>query len=86
MKHQEEVDKLLGIQREEHERRMRERLALRQQRLAEGFTEEEVDKMEEEEEKEYRSKRNLLADLEGVFEKVSRLDSNRFILVDYACF
>lgn len=68
---QESVDALLGVQRAEYERRMRERLATRQQRLAEGFTEEECDKLEAEEETEFRKKRNILAELDGVFEKVS---------------
>ena len=67
---QESVDALLGVQREEYERRMRERLATRQQRLADGFTEEQCDKLAAEEEAEFRKKRNLLADLDGVFEKV----------------
>ena len=68
---QESVDALLGVQRAEYERRMRERLATRQQRLAEGFTEEECDKLEAEEETEFRKKRNILAELDGVFEKVN---------------
>ena len=65
------MDALLGVQRAEYERRMRERLATRQQRLAEGFTEEECNKLEAEEETEFRKKRNILAELDGVFEKVN---------------
>ena len=62
---------MLGVGGANLERRQREKLAKRQQRLAEGFTEEECDKLEAEEEKEFRRKRNILAELDDAFEEVS---------------
>ena len=67
----ESADAMLGVGGANLERRQREKLAKRQQRLAEGFTEEECDKLEAEEEKEFRRTRNILAELDDAFEEVS---------------
>ena len=64
------ADAMLGVSSSDLERRERERIAMRQQRLAEGFTQEECDQLEADDEKEFRRKRNLLAQLDGAFEEV----------------
>ncbi|KAL8585441.1 hypothetical protein ACOMHN_024602 [Nucella lapillus] len=62
------LKKLMGDNREEYERKLRERLERRKQRLAEGMSEEEIDRLEREEEEQEEEearqrRRNVLQDL-----------------------
>ncbi|XP_052070817.1 trichohyalin-like isoform X2 [Mytilus californianus] len=66
---QETLDRLFGDSKEEQERKMKERLHRRKQRLASGMSEQECDELEaeeikQEEEEEKKKRRNILLDLD----------------------
>ncbi|XP_063400098.1 trichohyalin-like isoform X3 [Mytilus trossulus] len=66
---QETLDRLFGDSKEEQERKMKERLHRRKQRLASGMSEKECDELEaeeikQEEEEEKKKRRNILLDLD----------------------
>ncbi|KAJ8301347.1 hypothetical protein KUTeg_020334 [Tegillarca granosa] len=74
LQYDETLKKLLGDSKEEQERKLRERLARRKQRLAQGMTEEECDKLEQEdiakeEEEEKKRHKNILLELQHHYEK-----------------
>ena len=70
MKHDANLQSLLGDSKAEQERRLKERLAKRKERMAAGMAEEEVEKLEEEEDKVFeeevakKTTGNVLLDLE----------------------
>ncbi|CAC5415796.1 unnamed protein product [Mytilus coruscus] len=66
---QETLDRLFGDSKEEQERKMKERLHRKKQRLASGMSEQECDELEaeeikQEEEEEKKKRRNILLDLD----------------------
>ena len=71
---QETLDRLFGESKEEQERKLKERLHRRKQRLAAGMSEQECDELEkeeikQEEEEERKRRRNILLDLDNRCEK-----------------
>ncbi|XP_066283910.1 trichohyalin-like isoform X2 [Branchiostoma lanceolatum] len=75
LKDQQNLESLMGDTRAEQERKLKERLARRKKRLEEGMTEEEAERLEqeeiqeEEEEKRKQLSANILADLEKRYEE-----------------
>ncbi|CAH1265139.1 MAB21L2 [Branchiostoma lanceolatum] len=75
LKDQQNLESLMGDTRAEQERKLKERLARRKKRLEEGMTEEEAERLEqeeiqeEEEEKRKQLSVNILADLEKRYEE-----------------
>ncbi|XP_078676996.1 uncharacterized protein LOC144913832 [Branchiostoma floridae x Branchiostoma belcheri] len=75
LKDQQNLESLMGDTKAEQERKLKERLARRRQRLEEGMTEEEAERLEqeevreEEEEKKKQLSANILADLEKRYEE-----------------
>ena len=67
---QEKLQRLMGVNREDYDMKLAEKLARRKQRLAEGFTEEEVAQLEADEQKKEGKTISILADLDKCFEKV----------------
>ncbi|XP_060082221.1 trichohyalin-like [Ylistrum balloti] len=70
---QELLKKLMGESKEEQERKMRERLEKRRQRKAQGLSDEECDRLEQqdiekEEVEERKRRRNILGDLQHAYE------------------
>ncbi|XP_070192500.1 trichohyalin-like isoform X3 [Littorina saxatilis] len=68
------LKKLIGENREEYERKLKERLEKRRQRLAEGMSKEECDRLEKEEEEQEEEearqrRRNVLEDLQHNFDQ-----------------
>ncbi|XP_062600408.1 trichohyalin-like [Saccostrea cucullata] len=74
LENQETLKRLMGENKEEQQRKLRERLERKKKRLAQGMSEEECEELErkeieEEEEEERKQRRNILLDLEHRFEK-----------------